>query len=136
MRKTVVLIVALLALMVFGEETRPPVEILDPKDGEAVPEIIVVKVRAPANATNVWVIVHPHDQSDGYYVPKEPGKKDWGSMWRCEDVHIGRSGNIDVGKKFSLTAVINTNYVGSERLRVEPEGPDKNRSPTIDVVRK
>ena len=118
-----------------GGEAESRVRIIRPKDGDRVPEIMVVKVMAPHSARNVWVIVHPLDQQDGYYV-QHPPKKGKGGVWRCEGVHIGRSGDVDAGKQFALMAVIDEELKPGQRLAGWPDVPEANQSPIIDIERK
>jgi hypothetical protein len=53
---------------------------------------------------SLWVVVHPMDVSDYWVQPAVTVRRD--GSWKVQ-IYIGRSGNVDVGKRFEIRAVAN-----------------------------
>lgn len=81
-----------------------PLHIASPENRSEVPEQPVVEGTVADPRATVWVIVHPLEVAD-YWVQQPITVGDDGS-WEVQ-VHIGRPGDIDVGKHFEILAVAN-----------------------------
>ena len=76
--------------------------IIEPKNGDSVPERPYVSGKVADPNAKVWVIVHPMEVSD-YWVQQKVNVKKDGNWKVC--IYIGRPGNEDVGKGFEIKAV-------------------------------
>jgi hypothetical protein len=86
------------------EKPVPGIIITDPEDGASVPMRPYVKGTVTDPDAEVWIIVHPMEVSDYWVQPSVSVKND--GTWKVM-VHIGRPGDVDVGKEFEIMAVAN-----------------------------
>lgn len=110
-----------------------PISITSPVENEQVIELPIVEGTVSDSAAKVWVIVHPMEVSD-YWVQQAVTMKE-GGKWKVQ-IHIGRSGNVDVGKHFEIVAVANpkSSLKEGDRLTEWPEAQWKSQ--VIEVLRK
>jgi len=109
------------------------IAIIEPKEGDSIPERPFIRGSVADPNAKVWVIVHPTEVSDYYVQPIVSVKKD--GKWQVS-VYIGRSGNVDRGKHFEIMAVANpkTNISEGQVLKGWPDAEMK--SDFIEVIRK
>src|SRR5689334_20355528 len=65
------------------------IEIINPHDGDTVPEKSFVDVKVSGPATTVWVVIHPMQTGD-YWVQQELSDRGNGK-WRTQ-IHVGTPG--------------------------------------------
>lgn len=114
-------------------EKDQPIHITVPADNEQVIELPTVEGTVSDSTAKVWVIVHPMEVSDYWVQP--PVTMRQGGEWKIQ-IHIGRSGAVDVGKHFEIVAVANpkNSLKEGDKLRGWPEA--KWKSQVIEVTRK
>lgn len=95
-------VLGLIASRVTGQEMR--IQITNLTNNMAVPEEPTVEGKVSNSKAEVWVIVHPMKVSD-YWVQQPVTVMDGGTFEVI--IHIGRSGSIDVGKKYEIMVVAN-----------------------------
>ena len=97
------------------------VRILLPTNESQVSSIIELEGQLAEPARSVWVVVHPLDTSSYWIQPKAAVHPDGGWSTR---IFLGRSSNIDSGKKFEIRAIIDpkANLQEGQILESWPEG--------------
>ncbi len=104
MKVALVVIFCVLSLLYMASAQAQNITIRYPSDGASVPELPIIEGSVSDNTAQVWVIVHPMETADYWVQPKTSVRRT--GLWRVQ-VHIGRPGNIDVGKHFEIAAVAN-----------------------------
>jgi hypothetical protein len=78
------------------------ISITRPQDEAEVGPRALVEGTASSSASNVWVVVHPMDTSSYWVQPRVSVRS--GGAWTGM-AYLGRSGSLDVGKKFEVVAL-------------------------------
>ncbi len=108
------------------------VKIAEPAERAKVDRTQEVKGRVRNRYDNVWVIVHPIGTSSYWVQPSISVKKD--GTWTVT-AYFGRSGDIDVGKKFEIMAVLNPKRELKEAEIFDKWPAAESRSDIVTVLR-
>ena len=109
------------------------IKITAPSDKSSVLERPIVEGTVADPNASVWVIVHPLEVSDYWVQPSITVRPD--GAWKVQ-IYIGRPGNVDIGKRFEIRAVLNPHDQLSEGkiLATWPKGAALSN--VIEVTRK
>jgi hypothetical protein len=108
------------------------VRITKPADNSQVAERPYIEGTVSDPNAIVWVIVHPMEVSECWVQQSVTVKEN--KTWKVQ-VHIGRAGDVDMGKHFEIRAIANP----KEKLLegAAPCWPEaESRSQVIEVTRK
>jgi hypothetical protein len=114
-------------------QTTSDIRIAFPLDKSEQPSRSYVEGNISDPLTTVWVVVHPIETGAFWVQPIAGVKKngDWKTL-----MYLGRTGNIDVGKRFEIMAVAKPKVALNE-AEVLNEWPEAQwRSQMIEVIRK
>lgn len=115
------------------EVPKAELSIIEPRNGDKVPERPYISGRVADPNLEVWVIVHPMEVSDYWVQPRVTVRGD--GSWKVS-IYIGRPGNIDVGKRFEIMAIANPKSKLNEGMVIRGWPDAKWRSEVIEVIRK
>jgi hypothetical protein len=110
-----------------------PLSITAPADNEQVVELPFVEGTVSDSTAKVWVIVHPMEVA-GFWVQPAVTVRE-GGKWKVQ-IHIGRPGNVDVGKHFEIMAVANPKNSLKEGDILKGWAEAQWKSQVIEVIRK
>ena len=133
MRRILALAAAGVILSTIASAGQMNVIISSPPDGSTVDRRPIVEGTVSDPTASVWVVVHPLEVSD-YWVQPRINVRDSGS-WKVQ-IHIGRSGSIDVGKLFEIRAVANPDVVLHEGKVLDGWPKAAAISNMIEIIRK
>jgi hypothetical protein len=131
-----ILLLSFLSLLSFWKSSMAEplkVEITSPSSQSSVPQRPIVEGLVSDPAANVWVVVHPLEVSDYWVQPLATvGTK---GSWKAQ-IHIGRPGDLDVGKTFEIRAVANPKKNLQEGM-ILPGWPEAGAiSDVVEVTRR
>lgn len=133
LRITALLAVIFISLVSLADAQQLNININSPVDKTKVNELPFVEGTVSDSRASVVIIVHPMEVGD-YWVQQNVTAKKSGA-WKVQ-IHIGRPGTIDVGKKFEIMAAANPRARLAEGniLRGWPEA--QARSDVVEVERR
>lgn len=119
--------------IVNGQPNEAQLYIIEPKDGDRVPERPYISGKVADSNAEVWIIVHPMEVSD-YWVQPKPSVRADGS-WKAS-VYVGRPSGIDEGKRYEIRAIVGPKLQLKEGDVLSGWPEAKWTSDLIEVIRK
>jgi hypothetical protein len=110
------------------------IKIINPKDGNAVPRMFIVKGVSLIPDIKIWVIIHPVS-ARGYWVQPSNIKFKEDGAWESQ-AYIGEKGLVNIGAQYEIIAVGNPviNLVEGDVLKAWPKAG--YQSQIVKVTRK
>jgi hypothetical protein len=129
----VFLYILLIAKGIDSQERQTVVKIVRPTEGTTISSQSIVEGQSSNPNTTIWIIVHPLEVSDYWVQPRVSVRSN--GQWAA-NVYVGRSGDLDAGKRFELLAVANPRTALKEGAVLADWPEAEARSEVVMVVHK